>query len=387
MKCREFLTEAAAPSIGRKYQHLEDLVYTNGSQGALHAIERLRRLAQDYGSIEVKWDGSPVVYWGRDDSGKFYMYPKNAWAYRTRNKDKTTDGVSTVMDSPRAVEKFITGTGDAKTAEQVLARKSYAKMMAMLYPVFEAATPENFRGFVEGGLLFYPEKPAVYRDGEYHFKPNVTEFAVRGDSDLGERIRLARAGVAVTGYYPGIGADESRLDARKIAQLNGTEGLVVQGPVFVERAPKISTNTLDLLKRLQADILKNRQIIDNYLAAKPAVKSPGAKIYDFMGDQRKTNFAALDAAFPQWAKNNLSEKQAAAMLEDEAGYTAVLRTVALLQQIKDSMIDQFLEQTKEHSVIRQVNPEGFAQAHQGGYEFDLPDQFVKYIKRKEWQPR
>ena len=66
MLSRQFLVEAAMPDIGRKYQHLEDLVYTNGSQGALHAIERLRRLPTEYQQVEVKWDGSPVFFWGRD---------------------------------------------------------------------------------------------------------------------------------------------------------------------------------------------------------------------------------------------------------------------------------------------------------------------------------
>ena len=36
MKPSEFLTEAAAPKVGRKYQHIEDLVLSDGSHGGLH---------------------------------------------------------------------------------------------------------------------------------------------------------------------------------------------------------------------------------------------------------------------------------------------------------------------------------------------------------------
>jgi hypothetical protein len=50
------LLEAPA-STGRKYQHIEDLVFTNGSHGGLHAVERLRSMAEQESTIELKWDG------------------------------------------------------------------------------------------------------------------------------------------------------------------------------------------------------------------------------------------------------------------------------------------------------------------------------------------
>ena len=53
----------AAGQVGRKYQHIEDLVIANGSHGAMHAIERLDNMIDRYDSIELKWDGMPVVYW------------------------------------------------------------------------------------------------------------------------------------------------------------------------------------------------------------------------------------------------------------------------------------------------------------------------------------
>ena len=57
MKPSDFLTEAAAPKVGRKYQHIEDLVLSDGSHGGLHAIERLKHMGEEGGSIELKWDG------------------------------------------------------------------------------------------------------------------------------------------------------------------------------------------------------------------------------------------------------------------------------------------------------------------------------------------
>lgn len=387
MLSRQFLIEAAAPEIGRKYQHLEDLVYTNGSHGALHAIERLRKLPTEFQQVEVKWDGSPVFFWGRDDKGKFYFFPKNAWMYQQRDKDKTADGVSTVMDSPAAVKRFITGTGRVDPKQQAQ-REAYATDMARLFDIFERATPKSFRGFVEGGLLFYPSKPVTVAKGEYTFQPNVTRFYVKQDSRLGERIENAQAGVAVTGYYPELGStDETRLDAKQINDLNTTPDLVVQGPIFVETVPTLDSININALARLEQDILKNRVMIDDYLSAKPGLKSPGSVIYKFMGDQRATKFANLVDAFAPWAKSNLSAKQAEIMLSDTQGLRATLGTVQHLMAIKDTVVDQWLEGLKQHSVIRQENPEGFAQPDPGGYQYPIPDQFVKYIKRSDWQPR
>ena len=72
------ILEAIAPKVGRKYQHIEDLVLSHGSHGGLHAVQRLRNMTEQGGTIELKWDGMPVVYWGRDEAGNFSMIPKNA---------------------------------------------------------------------------------------------------------------------------------------------------------------------------------------------------------------------------------------------------------------------------------------------------------------------
>ena len=57
MKIKHLLKEAANPKVGRKYQHIEDLVLSDGSVGAMHAIERLKHMGEEGGSIELKWDG------------------------------------------------------------------------------------------------------------------------------------------------------------------------------------------------------------------------------------------------------------------------------------------------------------------------------------------
>lgn len=52
---RTILTEAA--KVGREYQHLEDLVFVDGSAGAQEAADILEKLGTDSGDVAIKWDG------------------------------------------------------------------------------------------------------------------------------------------------------------------------------------------------------------------------------------------------------------------------------------------------------------------------------------------
>ena len=147
------INEAAAPAVGRKYQHIEDLVFTNGSTGGMHAIERLRHMTSKGGSIELKWDGSPVIYWGRDEHGVFHMYPKNAWDYMKRGTTHTKSGVTTMMNDADDVAMFVLGTGNAQPGQEDQ-RRAFAQGLADLWPYFESISPKT--GYIEGGILFSP---------------------------------------------------------------------------------------------------------------------------------------------------------------------------------------------------------------------------------------
>ena len=78
MRAFEFLTEAVlTEAVGREFNHLEDLVFTNPSDGAKRAVEILKSMEQDASDVAVKWDGNPTVYWGREDDGQFRLVGKN----------------------------------------------------------------------------------------------------------------------------------------------------------------------------------------------------------------------------------------------------------------------------------------------------------------------
>jgi hypothetical protein len=372
----------AAGQVGRKYQHIEDLVIANGSHGAMHAVERLSNMVERYDSIELKWDGMPVVYWGRDDSGTFYMIPKNAWQYLKSGTMQTKTGAPTLPKTPQDVMKFILGTG----GEADESRVQFAKQFASLWPYLEKASPK--RGFLEGGLLFYPgTKPNGQtampikneKTNTYDFKPNITAFHVPIDSKLGQRIASAKVMIAATGYYDKLGSSEEGRYPN--AESLSTTDTIVQGTTYVEEMPGVDTSGLDKLANF---IQSNAQKIDNYLAPKPGMSNPGGELYTYLNQHLRTSGLLRD--FPAWAQSNLSAKKAQTLLSDPEGLKATLGAVEAITNEKTKVIKSL--SLGLHGGIMQTNPEGYVQAHpEINFKYALPGQFLKLIDQLSWQPR
>jgi len=370
------INEAVAPIVGRKYQHIEDLVFTNGSKGGLHAVERLRHMTNKGGTIELKWDGSPVIYWGRDDDGKFHMFPKNAWDYLKRGTTHTKSGVTTMMNDADDIAMFVLGTGTTQPGQEDQ-RRAFAQGLADLWPYFEKISPA--KGYIEGGILFSPLKPAKLNQStnEFDFTPNITSFHIPVGSELGKRISNAKMMVAATGYYTHIGSDETRYpNAEKLS----TPDVIVQGTTYVEHAPKIDDTGL---KHTEDFIKKNKSLIDSFIAGQPGLSKPGDVLYSFFNQNLRVE--GVKEKFAQWSMAKLSNSQAQKVLS-HPGLDAVLSAVELLTHEKMKVISALSSGT--HGGIRQTKPEGYVQAHPGGkFKNDLPGQFVKTIDQANWAPR
>jgi hypothetical protein len=374
----------AGPSIGRKYQHIEDLVFTNGSVGGLHAVERMRDMSEQGGSIELKWDGSPVVYWGRDDRGRFMLIPKNAWEYLKRGKTVNSAGVSTLMYEPADIEKFILSTGKSGDIA-VDSREQYARQLSGLWRYFESVSPA--KGFIEGGLLFYPgikpdgdnAMPTVSKEGTYDFTPNITTFHIPVDSELGRKIKQATVMVAATGYYPSLGSgDEQRLpDAEQLSN----KDVIVQGTTYVQDAPEFDTTELD---RAEQFIEKHAEAIDGFLAGQPGLSKPGDVLYKFYNQNLR--LSGVKSKFEQWVRSEFPTGGKAQKILSHPGLELVLDAVEMLTNAKMEMISAL--SSGSHGGIKQTKPEGYAQAHPGRqFKRDLPGQFVKAIDQGNWTPR
>lgn len=366
----------AAGQVGRKYQHIEDLVIANGSHGAMHAIERMSHMMDNYDSIELKWDGMPVVYWGRDEKGVFRMIPKNAWQYVKSGKMTTSSGAKTLPDNPKDIYNFVMGTG-ANTGDA--SRAAFATEFANLWHLFEKVSPKQ--GFIEGGILFHPgQMPQVNkRTNTYDFRPNITTFHVPVDSKLGKRIASAKMMVAATGFYPTLGsADEQRFPN---AETLSTNDVIVQGTTYVEEMPGVDKSSLE---KLTSYVQRHAQLIDRFLEPKKGLTNPGGEIYTYLNQRLRTTGLTKD--FTQWAQTNLSQGKQQIMFSDKEGLAAVLGTVEALSNAKMQIIKSL--SLGLHGGILQSNPEGYAQAHpEINFKHDLPGQFLKLIDQLNWKPR
>jgi hypothetical protein len=372
------LFEAAAPTVGRKYQHIEDLVFTNGSNGGLHAVERMRKMSQQGGSIELKWDGSPVVYWGKDSEDRFMLIPKNAWDYLKRGKKETTNGVSTLMLSPADIENFIVNTGKAEPGKEKQ-RQDYAKELSDLWQYFESISPE--KGFIEGGLLFYPGKMPIVNKvtNTYDFTPNITTFHIPVNSELGEKIGSAKLMVAATGYYSSL-ADPTESRYPDAEQLS-TDDVIVQGTTYVQEPIEFDQSDLDQAEQY---IEQNAQVIDSFIAGVPGLAKPGDVMYKFYNQNLRIE--GVKSQFENWVKTEFPTGGKAQKILTHPGINVVLDAVEMLTKAKMKVIASLNAGT--HGGIKQTKPEGYVQAHPGGeFKRDLPGQFVKTIDQGNWAPR
>jgi hypothetical protein len=269
MRAWELLLEAdAAPApkkVGREFNHLEDLVFTEPN-GAVKAIEILKSLAQPETSITIKWDGNPTVYWGRDEDGTFRMVGKNNWG---REEGKSS--------SPEDLKQFIMSRGKGEDW-----REKFAGDMAALWPVFEKATPADFRGYVYGDILFHPGKPYAGADGRISFTPNQTTYSVLGNSDIGRSLTKAKIAVAAHKQY-GYFGDKTGEDFDNPEIFAGNPELKVFGLTTVSTRPAVNA---DNLGRIQS-LAKNQQAINKLLAPVAGMGYLQSEIYTFVNTQSK----------------------------------------------------------------------------------------------------
>ena len=275
MRAFEFLTEAetapAPKKIGREFNHLEDLVFTEPG-GAKRAVTVLKNLAQDAKDVSIKWDGNPTVYWGREEDGTFRMVGKNNWG---REEGKSS--------SPEELKQFIMSRGKGEDW-----REKFAQDMAALWPIFEAATPKDFRGYVYGDILFHPGKPYQGGDGKINFTPNQTTYSVKGASEIGRRIAKAKVAIAAHKHLDYFG-DKTGEDLREVDQFNASPGLVVFGQTYISQQPAVNADNLEVIEKLANQFGAN---IDKLLAPTAGLSDLQTIIYTFVNNQSKAK--ALD---------------------------------------------------------------------------------------------
>jgi len=360
-KKNEDINEAETPKkVGREFQHLEDLVFTEPN-GADRAVEVLKSLSQPEKKISIKWDGNPTVYWGRDEDGTFRMVGKNNWG---REEGKSS--------SPEELSQFIQSRGKGEEW-----REKFAGDMAAMWPIFEKATPTDFRGYVYGDILFHPGKPYEGADGRMSFTPNQTTYSVKGNSDVGRRIAKAKIAVAAHKVFEYFG-DKSGEDFAEPEIFTGNPDLVVFGQTYIATRPAVHADNLAKIENLA----KNQNAINNLLTPVAGMGYLQNEIYTFVNNQSRTK-----------QLNNINT---------EAFLNFVQKTPVKATKIKahsdanPGVLDNLFELVREimaakNEVISELDAaEGDITAHTGGKPggegYVSSDDSVKLVPRDRWTP-
>lgn len=241
------LTEAKDPRI----PHLEDLIFKSGSRGIDQALQIAKHSADNTKEhVTIKWDGKPAVFFGRKPTGEFVLTDKSGL---------TAVGYDGMATSPEMIADIMARRDAAAKAKGKPAdRSQLAKTYADIWPYFEAATPENFRGYIKGDLLYYPQQMYVEEAGNFVFQPNEVLYRIPIASELGQLIQGTQVGIAIHTEIEDVNAPEQPIDPKR--ELLPVPGLMMSKPT-VENLQSLQLNS-ELVKKIKGIKAKYGSAID-----------------------------------------------------------------------------------------------------------------------------
>lgn len=235
----------ALPQVGGRakgIEHIEDLVFRNGTTGiqqALSVIEHMKTNTKK--STTVKWDGKPALIFGRLPDGTFVL---------TDVAGFTAKGYNGLFTSPRQVIKHLAARdADAEAKGKPAGRvEALGPLYQQLWPLLQAAVPENYKGFIQGDLLYTSTPPE--QAGNLVFQPNTVPYSIPAASKLGQEIADSNVGIAIHTRYKEPGAAKQPLGR---PALNPVDGLLLMEPIApTENVEPADSKSVKQLKQLVA---------------------------------------------------------------------------------------------------------------------------------------
>jgi hypothetical protein len=369
---------------GRAFNHPEHLVFFKGSKGTVEALSHFKEIASETEgntTVRGKWDGNPQIYWGREvANGPLILAGHNQWSRGVKG------------DSKETVYDFIANqSGKAKTPEQQKERQQFAQQFANLYPLFDAATPKDFVGFVYADNLFGVdpanpkrlEKAEGYPNGIWSFSPNPksnTTYHVDASSDLGQRIAKAQVMVVGHAMFNQFGApDRAQQPMDNFEMFNQTSGLIVQGPVYTNSGSGQDVSKVDKLINYVIDEVDGAGAnIDAFISSLPDPDKNGI-LYPFfnaMSNLHANNEQSFDSitgkTFIDWmiTKGVSKPKQdhIIKMIQAHPGaFDAMLKLIKDIRNMKDEVYTAYKGQSKPE--IWDTDGEGYVRYAQSGHKY------------------
>ena len=369
------VSESVQLNEGARIDHAEDIIFWEGSKGAIRALESLKQMEQGgHTNVTVKWDGSPALVFGRNEAGEFILTDKSGFVKK--------GGVERATSADDLANNLLNRSGGANKEDPK--RIAFATNMKDIFDEYEKAVPADYRGYFKGDLLYY-NTPSL-SNGNYVFKPNIVEYAVDANSELGKRIGASKTGVVIHRQVQPDGAETPLQDTNIFA---GNEVLVVP-PISVEKPAQVDSQQLNRLAQL---VDNNSTGIDTLLdkqALRQLQLSNFSEIlYAYTNSKVDTGLQNLGKDFEQWLQGSkLSERKKQNVMQyiqqNSNAFNALWQTVNAIMKVKDSIIAQF---DAHDSTVKQSIPgtgeggEGYVLAHPGGDIKLVPREFFSKANR------
>lgn len=255
-------------------EHVEDLVFNEGYQGAQRALtycESLRQMfAEGTGTatkITVKWDGAPAIICGTDPAdGKFFVGTKSVFSKTEPKACKT----------PTDIKKFYPEQPDLAN-KLIIALKNLSKL--------------GIGNVLQGDLMFTPDtlQTAVINGEEcITFTPNTITYAVPTSEALADKIRSAKLGIIFHTAYEGASLPEMTAsfgvsvagltqtkdvwyDDATYKDLTGIASLTPEENTMISRTLGAAANTLKKINPSKFNTILNNTEFSQYI--KPFINS------------------------------------------------------------------------------------------------------------------
>ena len=324
---------------GVRIEHPEDMVFDMGSRGIAGALNGITTAAQQPETNTVKWDGRPAIIFGRKPNGDFVLTDKAGFLA------KGYDGLAT---STQQIAQIMAQRGGERGELVALYQK--------LFPLLRAAVPQDFRGYIQGDLL-YSNTPAV-DNGAYVFQPNTVTYSVPVNSALGKQVGNSEVAVAI---HTALSAPGDAPRPIRAAALNPVPGLLILDPSLKEpRNIKLNPATIKDLKTIATthsagiDRLFNPQ----ELRARKITNLPQLMKTYINSRVREGSFDNLVAGFGPWVQAKEPAKAPRIFewaTENKAAVAAVFQAFLDLSSLKNELVRQLDAQA--HDVQASINNE------------------------------
>jgi len=324
---------------GVRIEHPEDMVFDMGSRGITSALDGIVATARQPSTATVKWDGRPAIIFGRKPNGDFVLTDKAGFLA------KGYDGLAT---SPQQIAQIMGQRGGERGELIALYQK--------LFPLLRAAVPPDFRGYIQGDLL-YSNTPPV-NNGAYVFQPNTVTYSVPVDSELGKQVGASEVAVVIHTALDAPGAQPQPIRA---AELKPVPGLLILDPSLKEpRDIKLNASTVKDLKTIAATQGAGiDQLFDpQELRARKITNLPQLMKTYINARVREGNFNNLIGGFGPWIQAKEPAKAPRIFewaTENKAAVAAVFQAFLDLSSLKNELVRQLDAQA--HDVQASINNE------------------------------